>query len=164
MRFKRIVLTPSLLERFNARVEPQPDGCWLWTGALGHGSYGYLYSAEAKGMVIASRVALTIAQGPIPDGMDACHTCDNPPCVNPDHLFAGTRLTNVRDMFAKGRQRRHVHPSHCPSGHAYTPMNTRVYRLKDGTETRRCRQCAEIAWRAYEAKRSAVGRVRRRVA
>lgn len=53
----------------------------------------------------ASRVAYEIYVGPIPAGLHVLHKCDNPPCVNPDHLFVGTPLDNARDCSAKGRRR-----------------------------------------------------------
>lgn len=53
---------------------------------------------------LAHRVAFEEAYGPIPEGKSVCHTCDNPPCIEPTHLFAGTALENTRDMISKGRQ------------------------------------------------------------
>ncbi len=164
MRFRKIVLTPSLIEEFNARVNPVGSGCWLWTGARRRRGYGSIYSAEIGSELIASRVALTIAKGPIPDGLEACHTCDNPPCVNPAHLFAGTRGDNLRDMVAKGRHRRpNSSPSpFCPSGHEFTPENTRLYAHPRGWTERRCRICARLSARVQEQRRQRFGRKRNR--
>lgn len=87
--------------RFLARVE-QTSGCWIWRGNVrvrgGYGRLGYCGRPQ-----LAHRVAYQIFVGPIPEGMDVCHRCDNPPCVRPDHLFVGTALDNIKDSIKKGR-------------------------------------------------------------
>jgi hypothetical protein len=76
------------------------ETCWLWTGATIRG-YG---STRVAGQPwVASRLMWTWANGPIPDGLDVLHHCDNPPCVRPDHLFLGTARDNTADARAKGR-------------------------------------------------------------
>lgn len=55
-------------------------------------------------MTGAHRVAWELTHGPIPDGLNVLHDCDNPPCVNPEHLFLGTQVDNSKDMDAKGRR------------------------------------------------------------
>jgi hypothetical protein len=77
--------------------------CIEWTGPLDGKGYG---KQRIQGRLVGShRLAFAAAHGPIPVGLDVLHRCDNPPCVNPDHLFLGTAADNARDMVAKGRQR-----------------------------------------------------------
>ncbi len=77
---------------------PQPDGCWLWMGAVISSGYG---SIGRHGL--AHRESYTAFRGKVPDGKHVLHRCDVPLCVNPDHLFIGTHTDNMRDMFRKGR-------------------------------------------------------------
>lgn len=89
-------------ERFRRYFRPGADSqCWEWQGARrqsGHGMFGINGSH-----VVASRFALEQAVGPAPDGALACHRCDNPPCVNPKHLYWGTRQDNADDAVSRGR-------------------------------------------------------------
>lgn len=89
-------------DRFNAKVNrAAPGGCWLWTGATSRNGYGKIW--DGKRNVAAHRAAFEMFVGPIGRDLWVCHSCDNPPCVNPAHLFLGTRRDNVDDMVRKGR-------------------------------------------------------------
>lgn len=99
--------TRPLSERFWPKVQRAgPAECWGWTGATNGVGYGKLQSGRrGEPALYAHRVAYKLAYGDVPDGLFVLHRCDNPSCVNPQHLFLGTNLDNVRDMTRKGRQR-----------------------------------------------------------
>lgn len=85
--------------------------CWLWTGACDTKGYGHLGTGGAGGKTIkACRVAYELTVGIIPEGLGILHHCDNPACVNPEHLFTGTQTVNLQDMTDKGRRRYRAHP------------------------------------------------------
>lgn len=86
--------------RFEAHVDKSGD-CWLWTGPRSASGYGRCSRGMKKHR--AHRVAFALYVAEIPEGMHVLHRCDNPPCVNPAHLFLGTHIDNMRDMEAKGR-------------------------------------------------------------
>lgn len=77
------------------------DECWEWQGRVGKNGYGVTYMHSHH--LYAHRMAWVITNGPIEDGLHVLHKCDNPRCVNPDHLFLGTQADNNRDMHRKGR-------------------------------------------------------------
>jgi hypothetical protein len=83
-----------------AAETPDPSHCWEWPGSLNARGYG---ARKESGEHLAHRITWVIANGPIPEGLFVCHICDNPPCVNPAHLFLGSHRDNMRDMARKGR-------------------------------------------------------------
>lgn len=103
-------VTNSLQTSFEYYVAPDPvSGCWLWTGPTfkKRGGYG-CFTCRPHGVVQgrAHRVAWAIYRHPISPKEHVLHKCDNPLCVNPDHLFLGDQNTNMQDKVAKGRQTR----------------------------------------------------------
>lgn len=92
--------------RFWAKVDRRgPDECWPWTAAkvFGYGVIGGTTRSPNKQVLSAHRVSWELHNGPIPGGAHVLHHCDNPPCVNPAHLFLGDDQANVADKVAKGR-------------------------------------------------------------
>ena len=91
--------------RFEQQYIPEPmSGCWLWTGTLAGRDQRPRLCFDGK-QGYAHRASWLLHRGPIPDGLQVLHRCDTPLCVNPNHLFLGTQLDNVRDAKAKGRHR-----------------------------------------------------------
>lgn len=92
------------VRHFWEKVE-KTEACWLWKASRTHNGEGYGQFRWEQRSVDAHRVSWIIAHGEIPAGINVLHSCDNPVCVRPDHLFLGTDQDNVDDMLAKGRGR-----------------------------------------------------------
>lgn len=99
---KRIFKRKSPLIRFWPKVE-KTNGCWHWIGAKNKDGYGQFYVSQQY-QEGAHRFMYEKSFGSIPKGMCVLHRCDNPACVNPDHLFLGTHRDNTQDMINKGRK------------------------------------------------------------
>lgn len=128
----------GVAERFWAKVDRSGD-CWIWTGSRCSDGYGTFFVAGR--IVGAHRFSLELA-GVTLGRLHALHRCDNPPCVNPAHLYAGTQRDNSRDMVARG-QAWQVQRTHCPRGHRYSQENTIIW----GNGFRKCRECNRVSAR-----------------
>lgn len=93
----------SVEERFWAKVQ-KTESCWIWSAGTSIGGYGD-FSVTHSIKVPAHRFSWEFTYGPIPAGISVLHSCDNPPCVNPEHLFLGTKGDNNRDRAQKGRSK-----------------------------------------------------------
>lgn len=149
-------LSQRLRDEFNRFVcRMGPDECWPWTGETMRQGRGVL-RVEGHAF-IAPRLAWEFANNrPLDKGWLACHSCDNPNCVNPRHLWAGTLSDNQRDAIKKRRAKVPIGPHHnmtaCMRGHAFTPETTRVC----SKGFRRCRICQRETDKIYQrAKRRA---------
>ena len=114
----------TLLERFAMKVDtrgpipahrPDLGPCHIWIGSRNEHDYGKIYLGGRSQK--SPRVAFFLKHGRWPEP-EACHHCDNPPCVNAEHIFEGTRAENMRDMASKGRSGAHTHPERLARGDA----------------------------------------------
>lgn len=94
---------PPDRERFDMYWElEESTGCHLWRGLIGKDGYGIFWSRDQRRNVRAARWLLIRETGPMPPGMMACHICDQPICVNLNHLYRGTHSRNMKDRAERG--------------------------------------------------------------
>jgi HNH endonuclease len=92
-------------DRFWSKVL-KSDGCWEWQGFRDVSGYGMIGRSQHQAARRAHRVSWEMHNGrPVPEGLFVLHHCDNPPCVNPAHLYVGTKVDNARDRIVRGRSR-----------------------------------------------------------
>lgn len=146
--------TTPIEERFWSKVDKKSDSeCWLWIGAKNRRGYGVLGSGRrANATTIgAHRISYQIHYGDIPDDYVVMHKCDNPSCVNPNHLAAGTNWDNVHDMVKKNR-----HPKGKHHGRAIlTPEKVKEIKHRYKTEKISYRQLAD----EYQINHSQIYRI-----
>lgn len=136
----------SLPRRFWDHTEvDESSGCWVRSKGLSR--QGYSRFQQKKVSMLAHRITLTMSKGPSPYGKPhALHSCDNPPCVNPEHLRWGSNAENKRDVADRGSSP-HLKKTHCPWGHPYSGTNLKVYQGR-----RFCRTCGKDRSRRFYLK------------
>jgi len=122
-------------QRFMSKVSKDQCGCWIWTGSIRTASrannlvYGSIcLNGKVK---LAHRASWEIHNGTIPDGKIICHSCDNPKCVNPEHLWVGTQKDNIQDAWRKGRGKGNVLPGENHPNAKLTKLNVKEIRESD---------------------------------
>lgn len=150
----------ALEERFWTKVNkdgplperrPELGPCWVWTGYRDHRGYGRFRVQRRSPR--AHRVAVELARGPVPDGLEVDHLCSRRSCVNPAHLEAVTHTVNVaRGRLGETNARRGAALTHCKRGHAFDAANTA---RNPSTGRRACRACINAAQRARFHSRKA---------
>jgi hypothetical protein len=139
----------TVAARLHSRLVERPSGCIEWTASTDTAGYGQMKVADR--LVLVHRLAWSLANGDIPDGLVVMHGCDNRLCCNVSHVSLGTVADNNADRSRKGRSHAQ-RVTHCPRSHPYSPENT--YHYPDGR--RECRTCTAAKSRERRAqKRSA---------
>lgn len=141
----------AFVARFFERVRVMPSGCWEWQSTKNSGGYGIALAMSPGDPSIplhmkAHRLSYLLHYGPPPDDKLVLHACDNPPCVNPEHLYLGTQSDNMQDAIRRGRNAA-LRRTHCRHGHPFDEANTYVV---PRTGHRQCRICRK-AWREKAA-------------
>lgn len=141
-------------ERLISHAMPIPfSGCWLWDACVdkhGYARFGIRMPDGSMYWGKAHRAAYQFFRAPIPEGLDVCHSCDVRCCVNPSHLFVGTRKGNMQDASVKGRIRnQNSDKGVCVRGHALSGDNLLMLERGD----RQCRACNNLRAAKHRATR-----------
>lgn len=147
------------------KIRVLENGCWMFGFSEHPKNYGTVYN---NGKAIkANRFSFEFFKGPLGDKL-ACHTCDRPGCVNPEHLFAGTKSDNAMDASRKGRLPKHraggswnSKKTHCPQGHPLSGDNVHTVKTKAGFNCRYCKTCRRASTQRQILKRKRFGRAKR---
>jgi hypothetical protein len=132
-----------------------PAACHPWTGARSKGGYGK-FRRDGQYWRVTRWIMMRRLARSLGPSESVCHTCDNPPCCNPAHLYVGTQASNVDDMNARGRgvaaKRRGL--THCKYGHPFDEANTYIRTDRKGRKGRTCLTCNAAAVRRYRRGRN----------
>ena len=136
-----------LADHIESMYSGEPNtGCWLWSGSVDRKGYGQLTHNQVH--MTAHRASYSAFKG-CADGLLVCHDCDQPSCVNPAHLYAGTYADNRSDML---NRKRWSHPfamrTHCSAGHEYLTVGASI--ATDGTRV--CKECQKQNKRKQRSK------------
>ncbi len=140
---------PDVKTRLLFRIEKTKSGCWEWLGPRHWLGYASIW-VEGKNQPV-HRVSYQTFKGPIPKGLYVCHTCDNPPCINPKHLFLGTHIDNIKDAVSKGRHARGE-----KNGHAVF-TEKEILKIRASSEN-----CSALA-RKYEVNPTTIQKIKKRI-
>ena len=131
-----LISMEELIARLRQRMKTDDHGCWIWIGCITWNGYGVISVNNRQ--IMTHRASWLCHVGPIPDGLFVLHKCDVRNCVNPDHLFIGTKRDNALDMVAKGRHYSDTRlRTHCPQGHPYSGKNSRGARICQTCQSKR---------------------------
>lgn len=143
------------IARFKSQSTTNDKGCWVHSGfqraskGMASGAPGYIQISYRCDRWMIHRLSYVIHHGPIPDGKIVAHSCDNPPCWNPDHLSPKTESENTYEAVSKRRDRQ-TRKATCPRGHAYDYFWTKGNRRKCKT-CDRIRQRVALGWTEHDA-------------
>ena len=139
----------KVFDKTRIPLSGQYDECWEWLGGISNKSgHGRIYDPSTRKLFYPHRIVYEGFYGQIPDGLCVLHACGNGSCVNPAHLYAGTKKDNVLDAVKHGvhaNQYGKAGKTHCIRGHEYTPENTGYNK----TGGRFCKACSRIRSRIY---------------
>lgn len=132
------------------KAKASPSGCIELFNSLSEKGYPIIYHNNKKWR--ASRFVWTFHFGDIPEKMIVMHKCDNPKCINIEHLQIGTHMDNCQDKIRKGRSNPRKKKAFCPRGHPYSGSNLRIV-IKNNKEVQHCIECIKILNRQYYDER-----------
>ena len=139
------------LESLLERTTPEPNtGCLLWLGNVTTCGYPRIGKAQAK----VTRLVLSQSLGRDIDGLYACHRCDQPSCINPAHLYAGTALDNMRDKVLRGRMKGHFKEGHDPRRNPRPPKKVCTRGHTRSFDKNGKGYCAKCSWICTKQRRA----------